>query len=407
MDRKRGNEVSQGGVETRSGAKGSSIRIRFMYKGVECRETLKIPATKANIAYASRLKGEILNAIEKGTFNYADYFPDSKRASLFGHAIIKSTMNDLFDSAISGWEQAVQNGTMSPSTLDGYKKIVSGRLRPAMGEKLLRDVGPAFLRTWIGALGVTAKTARNIISPLRSVFDDAMNDGMIDFNPLDRVALRKLLSQTSHKSDYVVDPFSIEEIEAILKFASGNDVNMYQFWFETGLRQGELIALRWSKVDFIHGSVRIEENIVVKEEKGPKTAAGIRDITLTAKALEALQRQKAISFLAGDRVFTHHKTGKGWETEKQIRMSSWTPLLKRAGVRYRNPYQIRHTFASHHVSNGANLWWLARQLGHETIEMIIRHYGKWVPLERRNLGENWANTTTAGGGTRQQRKTAD
>jgi integrase len=377
-----------------------------MYRGVKCKESLKLPATKANLAYAARLRGEVINAIERGTFRYPDYFPESKRAALFGHVVTRETVGDLLRASLKNYEQQVANGTMSPSTFRGYRKIIVGRLIPAFDKDVLRDVTPAKLRTWIGGLGVTAKAARNIISPLRSMFDDAMNDGKIEFNPLDRVALKKLLAQTANKSEYEVDPFTAQEIEAILKAASDIERNLYQFWFETGLRQGELIALAWPKLDFIHNKARIDTNIVVKTEKDPKTAAGTRDVELSLVALEALQRQKALTFLVGDRVFWNPRTGKPWETDQQIRRTSWTYLLKKAGVRYRNPYQVRHTFASHHVSNGCNLWWLAKQMGHETIEMIIRHYGKWIPQGGRNLGEKWENENTAGDNSGQQRKTA-
>lgn len=65
------------GIELRKGVDTESIRVKFMYRGMECRETLKLARTKANILYAERLRGEILNAIEKKTFDYAKYFPGS------------------------------------------------------------------------------------------------------------------------------------------------------------------------------------------------------------------------------------------------------------------------------------------------------------------------------------------
>ena len=57
----------------------------------------------------------------------------------------------------------------------------------------------------------------------------------------------------------------------------------------------------------------------------------------------------------------------------------WEPLLKRAGVRYRNPYQMRHTFASTLLTAGANPFWIATQLGHVDGEMVFKIYGRWIP----------------------------
>lgn len=49
-----------------------------------------------------------------------------------------------------------------------------------------------------------------------------------------------------------------------------------------------------------------------------------------------------------------------------------------ADDRYRNPYQTRHTFATKHISQGVNLFWLAAQMGHKGPEMLFRHYGRYL-----------------------------
>lgn len=53
--------------------------------------------------------------------------------------------------------------------------------------------------------------------------------------------------------------------------------------------------------------------------------------------------------------------------------------IKKAGVRYRNPYQTRHTYASMMLSAGENSLWVAKQMGHKDTEMIIKNYGRWIP----------------------------
>lgn len=76
------------------------IRIAFTYRGVFCRETLKnIPADKKGIRYADRLRAEILSKIERQQFNYAEYFPHSKRAHAWGmqnkNALIKDLLQKI------------------------------------------------------------------------------------------------------------------------------------------------------------------------------------------------------------------------------------------------------------------------------------------------------------------------
>ena len=77
--------------------------------------------------------------------------------------------------------------------------------------------------------------------------------------------------------------------------------------------------------------------------------------------------------------FTIPSAIKPWETSQQIRRTAWIPTLKKAGVRYRNPYQTRHTYASMMLSKGENIMWVSKQLGHVDVEMVMRSYGRWIP----------------------------
>ncbi|EEV1606876.1 integrase, partial [Escherichia coli] len=92
----------------------------------------------------------------------------------------------------------------------------------------------------------------------------------------------------------------------------------------------------------------------------------------------ALQAQKSFTMMRSDFVFSDPKTRKPWANSAAIRKKAWLPTLKKAGVRYRNPYQTRHTFATRHISQGANLFWLAGQMGHKGPEMLFRHYGSYL-----------------------------
>ncbi|WP_235566175.1 site-specific integrase [Methylibium sp. Root1272] len=242
----------------------------------------------------------------------------------------------------------------------------------------LGQVTPSKLRDWISALGVTPKRARNLLTPLRSVFEDALNDELIDYNPFDRIALGKLLRQTTKASDYEVDPFASKERATLLEHARADERPMLQFWFNTGLRPGELMALRWAKIDWVGRKARIDRNLVAKTEKGPKTAAGIRDVELNDEAIAALIAQKSATFLAGEHVWNNPRTSAAWETDAQIRKTLWEPLCTRSGVRYRNPYQVRHTFASALLTAGANPWYVAQQLGHVDVQLVFRVYGKFI-----------------------------
>jgi integrase len=369
------------GIEIRHWQKSNSIRIIFCYKGIECRETLRLEPTSGNIKYAERLRGEILNAIERGSFSYANYFPNSKRAKLFGHVASNVTIGEL----LSDFLKQAEN-TLQLSTYIGYKKVCNAHLMNTFGNIHIKELTPAFIRKWISSLNLTAKTIRNILIPLRSILDEALNDDIIQRNPLDRVVLTRVINKKTIKSDYEPDPFDINEINAILQNAKDQAKNFFQFALFTGLRPSELIALEWRDIDWVNGLVRVKRAVVEKQEKCTKTEAGERDVMLLPPAFEALQAQKIYTYLEGKRIFHNPRTGQPWETHAQIRKTCWKYILKKAGIRYRNPYQTRHTYASMMLSAGENMLWLARQMGHRDTEMIIKTYAKWIPDPSSKVG---------------------
>ncbi len=362
------------GIELAEGAKTQSIRIKFMYRGMECRESLRLPHTKANINYVTRLRGEILNAIEKGTFKYVDYFPESNNAGKFGaprpaRVLIGELLRD---------QLTIAKKTLRPSTAKAYEEACEAHLFKQWDKTPLLDLTPALLRTWIGTFTCKAKTMRNTLQPLSNALNQAVNDDLIKFNPLERVKLDKIMTREQRKSEFAPDPLSIDEIMAILDGAEGQERNLWQFAFATGMRPSEYIALEWSSIDWVKCQITVERSRVVHiTDDEAKTKAGMRDIDMRQGAFDALKAQQQHTALAGRHVFHDPRYGTGWETNKAVRLR-WQLALKKAKIRYRNPYQTRHTFASTLLSAGENPLYVAKQMGHKGTEMINKHYGRWL-----------------------------
>ncbi|RAP36682.1 site-specific integrase [Legionella quinlivanii] len=378
------------GVEIRQWKSGkNTLRISFYYKGVQCRETLKLDVTSSNIKYADRLRGEIINAIEKGTFSYADYFPQSKLARRFGHVKTDITIGELLNDFL---EQT--KASREFSTYIGYKKVCDARLIPYFGTVSIQDLKPAFIREWIRGLDITSKTVSNVLIPLRAVIEQALNDELIKSNPLDKIIISKLLCKQTSKSSFKVDPFERNEIKAILNASHHEQIrNLFQFAFFTGLRTSELIALEWEDVDLQNEIIHVVRAVVKKQVKGTKTSSGTRTVMLLPPALEAISKQMKYTFSNNKRVFHNPRTNLPWETDHQIRRTAWIHTIKKAGVRYRNPYQTRHTYASMMLSSGENIMWVASQMGHVDTEMVMKTYGKWIPDDSSKKGyqpvNNW------------------
>lgn len=347
-------------------ARGKGIQIDFYFRGVRCRETLRLPPTARNIAFAKRKRESILHEIVVGTFDYSEHFPDSQNRLTFGSPpdpTVKAKLDAFLEAARRRCEY---------STWRDYRSAVEHHLEPVFGSLRLSQLTVAEIKAWLGGLTISNKRINNILVPLRGMLDDAHADGLIDRNPMTRI--RNLSTRLEDP-----DPFSPSEIKCILAAAEPQLRNLFQFAFWTGLRTSELIALEWADVDWKRKALRVRRATVRKRTKDTKTAAGQRTVKLLVPAIEALQAQREQTFLAGSRIFHNPRTGVPWETDGQIRKTAWVPTLRRAGVTYRNPYQTRHTYASMLLSAGENPLWVAQQMGHKDWGMIRRRYGRWIP----------------------------
>ena len=351
--------------------------------GGRCRETLDIPATPANIKYAARLRGEVQNQIERGTFDYAATFPGSKKAKLLSVKQAKRyTIGELVEAYI---DAARKTQSLSPSSIACYSRWNKARLSPKWGPLYADDVTPGDMREWIVDLigELAPKSVRNCVGVLSAVLNLALTDTKIKANPLAPIKLKSMMPKRKKADEDKIDPFNDDEITAILNACkTPEEKSLWQFAFSTGARTGELIAFKWRHVDWLHGLVHIQDNVVSAEfgtvEKSTKTEGSERDIPILPGAREALDRMRPISqLLKIGYVFVDPRTGGRWRDEHQLR-DKWCTILRRAGVRYRNPYQTRHTFASRLLMAGEPELLVAKLLGHTTVEMVRRTYGRYI-----------------------------
>jgi integrase len=370
------------GLEIRTGKTGESIRLTFVWQGKRRRETLDIPVTPANIKYAAGLRASVKNAIERGTFDYAAFFPNSKFAKKSApERIHRPTVTELVDGYIN---TAKKGKTLSPSTTASYSRYANARIKPKWGTRIADEIKTTELRTWIAELvgEMDVKSVRNCVGLLSAVLTRAAADSAIPANPLAPIKLKSVLPKRKKPTDEDVDPFTDVEIAAILAaFKTTEEKALWQFAFSTGMRTGELIAIKWGNIDEIRGIIRVEDNIVSADigtvEKDTKTG-NWRDIPILPGAREAIEAMRPFTRIVGDNIFIHPVTRKRWMDDQQMRKGSWKPALLRAGVRYRYPYQTRHTFASRLLAGGEQELLVAKLLGHATVEMVRRSYGRYI-----------------------------
>jgi integrase len=348
-------------------------RLAFSYQGAQCRELLALKHSAANDAYVRNLRAEIMAKIARREFVYADYFPESTRATM------GARRSPTLRAALEAYRDRVQH-TLEPSTFAGYRKAVDNVLVPWCGHMLLSDLRPADIRDWMAQQRVSLKRIRNVLLPLRAVLSEAVADELIDYSPLDRVDLAKLVPVAKRSSSYEPQPYTVDELHTLLSRLPEPERHTFSMWAYTGLRTGELIALRWPRVDLEARTIRIIETTTERQDKDrPKTKAGIRTVPLLPAAWHALQALRPYTQLAGDRVNCNPRStrpDRAWDDKRLAAI--WQAAHKGTGIAYRAPYVLRLSYASNLLSEGENVARIAKQMGHRTIDMLIKHYARWV-----------------------------
>ena len=349
--------------------RGNSIVLAFTYNNQRCRETFNIGRSPTNtmLDEASQLLAQVKWEIGTGRFDYLKYFPNSrtkiaKQASCTGDRI-------TIEQQLKRW--LVRKGKVAQrSTMKGYESAVYYHLIPQFGNLKLSELKPTHVRDWISSLDISAKRINNTLIPLRQSFREAYEDEIIDSDPMDRI---KNLSLETREPE----PFSLQEIEAILSKLKGQERNLIQFAFWSGLRTSELIALEWQDVDFENDRIYIRRAKVAGQIKITKTKSGFRTVELNDRSADALRNQRMLN-PEHEVVFLDEKHSKPWNCDQWIRKRVWIPALRKADIKYRNPYQSRHTYASVMLTWGKDPTWLAAQMGHKDWGMIRTVYARWL-----------------------------
>jgi integrase len=284
------------------------------------------------------------------------------------------TRNDTVSEWSKIWLEA-KAPALEPSTIKAYTSAVNFWTRK-LGNKLLRDVMPIHIQSaYASDAPESGKTRNNYLSVLNGIFDSAFFNRLIDSRPTDYI--ENFAYQKPEP-----DPFTKEEVERVLAYMSDtyNDQvgHYFDFALMTGIRPSEMIALEWSDVDFTRKTVTVRRAHVASQTKGTKTGL-VRNVIMSDRALVVLQRQKPHTFIAGKAIFHNPVTNRAWSDDKQQREKYFAPTLKALGLRGRDAYQCRHTYATLLLTAGVHVGYISKQLGHTTIKTTLDSYARFLP----------------------------
>ncbi len=237
-----------------------------------------------------------------------------------------------------------------PTTLDNYRQILSFRLLPRFGEIPLDRVRRSqveALATQMIREGASAHTRANTLKLLSQVFNHARRQRWCQENPCWGVRRPQI------RPNEDIHFLGKEELEAVI---GAIDVTRKPFGAVdraivltaamTGMRQGELLALRWRDVDWAARRIRVRRNYVRGHWGTPKSRSGERSVPLAARVTSELARLQKRSRFDGDEdlVFGHPLTGEPLNHAPLLRR--FRKALKAAGVRRVRFHDLRHTFGT-------------------------------------------------------------
>lgn len=389
------------GVELHNG----KIRITFTYRGIRCREVLRgWVVNSSNIKKAGNLRAVIVSEIQFGQFDYAARFPESKALKKFSSTKRIGTFNDLCEFFIDTKALEVSEATLHSiaSVVNTLKRVVGENTRLVdfqhadvlnYRKELLTGevVNPSMPNR--SKKGRAPSTVNKQMAVLSEMLKLANRSQFILHAPYEGVSRLKL-----SKAD--PDPLLLHEYHALIALLPRKWILIIIVSVHTGMRPGEVCALAWEDIDLKKGEIHVSRNLT---NKGlfvpPKTDAGIRTITLLKPALDALKEQYEITGNSPrQQIIFHHRelgktetqnlrfvfsperctSGKNRYFSKNSISYGWNRGTKLSGIRERNPYQSRHTYACWTLMAGANPSFIASQMGHEDARMVYEVYSKWI-----------------------------
>ncbi|MFP6255482.1 site-specific integrase [Helicobacter pylori] len=176
-----------------------------------------------------------------------------------------------------------------------------------------------------------------------------------------------------------INPFSLSEIQAILKSAS--DLRLKAFLtmaFFTGLRTGEQLALLWSDVDFENKKINIDKSLNLSGAiTSPKNKTSIRKVDLLEPVEKILKELKESEPANKKMIFL------SIPKRTQVFQRAFKKLLKALNLKDRKLYTTRHTFASLMLSQGEEAMWVSQTLGHKDLNTTYRTYSHYIPQQEK------------------------
>jgi integrase len=378
-------KASAGTVQVRNS--NGRLQLRFSYQGVRHCLSLGLDDTPAN-RKAALAKAKLINTdITEGCLDQTlvKYKP-STALSLIPTVIPTEPEGPNLQQVWEGFLE-FKRPQISPNTA----KIVYGTFSNYVKQLPTCDLSKATEIRNFAIEMFPLNSTKRFIQHLGAACEWAVESGKITANPFKGMAEKIKLPKSADKDDELdIDPFEPEERDAILEalqtnqFCNKNSVfphsfyySMTRFLFITGCRPSEMLALQWRHITPDCSQISFEQVIITGEDGKKITRDGLKTQERRRFPCNRSLRELLISIRPKNHnpespVFPGIMGGiLNWPS---YRKNVWTPILKGLGLKYRKPYQMRHTFITLALRTGKlEVKDVARLVGNSP-EIIYRHY---------------------------------
>jgi len=279
-----------------------------------------------------------------------------------------------------------------PTTFAAHGYLLKNHILPRLGDRELSDITPEELQhfledcKWRGNHRSTEplkqETLRHILSLTSKVLSRAEQDGFIAQNPAKGMVI---LARNEPLSDWEMEEYldAAEELEVLPIFLLA---------LEHGLRQRELIALKWSDLDEQSRTLTIRMHRTVEygglvEYEGPT-----RTVTLSEPAAAELKKLRS-RFPSSQAMFVHPGTLKPYSPGMIRRLHS--KVLERAGLPPIRFIDLRHTYSVRALEEGRTVKEIAANLGHTRLTTTRKCYRKYLPQNADHIKKSAAKRAAA------------
>ncbi len=333
--------------------RGGSYSIVYYVDGRQRWKSLG-PVTRKE---AERHLREILNQIQDGTFR------DLKPISFREYA--------------KKWLE-FHRANVKPSSYDSYRSVVNSHLVKAFGDHALSAIARPSLRQFTADLletGRAPKTARNVLTILHKILEDALEDGYLRSNPAHKFRKPKVSIER-------VDFLTPEEVHQFLNHVSPPMYPLFLTAVMTGMRRGEILGLQRGDIDWHGGQIHVRRALYKRRFVTPKSRKGLRAIDMAPTLAHTLQGHLLAIADASDTLVFPAKRGKPLDPDNLVKRE-FQPALRRAELRQIRFHDLRHTYASLLINNNENIKYISEQMGHASVQITLDRYGHLFPNAKR------------------------